>query len=160
MQYYSNVNIYKMPAEGGEPTPLTTALDKVGFRDIALSPNGNSVAYFSGEDNMTIKVKSLETGESRIAGKAERHGWNSLSWSPDGKKIAFTPASNVQGPFSRIRIISLNDGTTTPLETGLPESDYWHVSWSPDGTKLAFAAIQNGETEFWFMEDFIGLVKQ
>jgi Tol biopolymer transport system component len=160
MQYYSNVNIYKMPAEGGEPTPLTTALDKVGFRDIALSPNGNSVAYFSGEDNMTIKVKSLETGESRIAGKAERHGWNSLSWSPDGKKIAFTPASNVQGPFSRIRIISLNDGTTTPLETGLPESDYWHVSWSPDGTKLAFGAIQNGETEFWFMEDFLPLVKR
>ena len=117
------------------------------------------MAYFS-VDYMTIKVKSLETGESRIVGKAERHGWNSLSWSPDGKKLAFTPASNVQGPFSRIRIISLDDGTTTTLETGLPESDYWHVSWSPDGTKLAFLAIQNGETEFWFMEDFLPLVKQ
>jgi len=157
IQYYANENIYRMPAEGGESIPLTNASDRVAFRDIAWSPDGNSLAYFSGEDNMTIKVKSLETGQSRIVGKAERPGWNSLSWSPDGKKLAFTPASNVQGPFSRIRIISLDDGTTTTLETGLPESDYWHVSWSPDGTKLAFLALQNGETEFWFMEDFLPL---
>jgi Tol biopolymer transport system component len=158
IQYYANVNIYRMPANGGEPTPLTTDADKVAFGDIALSPGRKSVAYFSAEDNMTIKVKSLETGASRIVGKAERPGWNSLSWSPDGKKLAFTPASNVQGPFSRIRIISLDDGTTTTLETGLPESDYWHVSWSPDGTKLAFGALQNGETEFWLMENFLPLM--
>ena len=138
--------------------PLTNASDRIAFRDIAWSPDGNSLAYFSWGDNMTIKVKSLDTGASRIVGKAERHGWNSLAWSPDGKKLAFTPASNVQGPFSRIRIISLDDGTTTTLETGLPESDYWHVSWSPDGTKLAFLALQNGETEFWLMEDFLPLV--
>jgi len=158
IQYYANVNIYRIPAVGGEPQPLTAASDKVGFRDIAWSPDGNSVAYFSAEDNLTLKLKSLETGTSRVVGKAERPGWNSLSWSPDGKKLAFTPSSNVKGPFSPIRIISLEDGTTATLQTGLGEADYWHVSWSPDGTRLAFAALQGGEPELWFMEDFLPLI--
>jgi Tol biopolymer transport system component len=157
-QYYANVDIYRIPAEGGEPKALTAASDKVGFRDMAWSPDGNSVAYFSADDNLTIKVKSLETGTSRVVGKAERPGWNSLSWSPDGKKLAFTPSSNVKGPFSPIRIVSLENGTTVTLETGLGEADYWHVSWSPDGTRLAFAALQGGEPELWLMEDFLPLI--
>jgi Tol biopolymer transport system component len=159
VQYYANVNIYRIPAEGGAVRQLTTASDKVHFRDIAWSPDRKHVAYFSAEDKKTIKVKSLESGESRVVGKAERPGWNSLSWSPDGKRLAFTPASNVQGPFSRIRIVLLDDGTTAELETGLGEQDYWHVSWSPDGTRLAFGAMRRGEPELWFMEDFVHLVK-
>lgn len=159
IQYYANVNIYRIPAEGGEPTPLTTASDRVAFRDIAWSPDGKSLAYISAEDNLTIKVKSLETGASRVVGKAERPGWNSLSWSPDGKKLAFTPASYVKAPFSPIRIISLEDGTIVTLKTGLGEADYWHVSWSPDGKRLAFLAIQGGEPELWLMSDFLHLVK-
>ena len=154
----AQVNIYRIPAEGGEPIPLTNASDRISFGNIAWSPDGNSLAYFSGEDGTTIKVKSLATGASRIVGKTERPGWNSLSWSPDGKKLAFTPAAGLQGPLSRIRIISLDDGTTKTLETGLPPSDYWHVSWSPDGTKLAFCAQQGEGTEFWLMEDFLPLV--
>ena len=160
IQYYANVNIYRIPAEGGEPTPLTTASDGIAFRDIAWSPDGKSMAYFSAEDNLTIKVKSLETGGSRAVGKAERSGWNSLSWSPDGKKLAFTPSSYVKAPFSPIRIVSLEDGTTVTLKTGLGEADYWHVSWSPDGKRLAFLAIQGGEPELWLMKDFLPLVKQ
>lgn len=155
IQYYANVNIYKIPAEGGEPIQLTADSDRVGFRDIAWSPDGSSVAYFSAEDHLTIKVKSLESGDSRAVGKAERPGWNSLSWSPDGKRLAFTPSSNVKGPLSAIRIISLEDGTTTTLQTGLGEADYWQVSWSPDGTRLAFTALQGGDPELWFMEDFL-----
>jgi Tol biopolymer transport system component len=161
IEYYANVDIYRVPAEGGEPRPITAALDRVGFRSIAWSPDGNSVAYFSGDDNSTIKtirVKSLQTGTSRVVGQAELPGWNSLAWSPDGKKLAFTPSSNMKGPFSRIRIISLENLATVTLETGLPEADYWHVSWSPDGRRLAFAALQGGEAELWMMEDFLPLI--
>jgi Tol biopolymer transport system component len=161
IEYYANVDIYRIPAEGGEPRPLTAASDRVGFRNVAWSPDGNSVAYFSGEDNSTIKtikVKSLQTGASRVVGQAERPGWNSLTWSPDGKKLAFTPSSFVKGPFSRIRIISLESLATVTLETGLPEADYWHVSWSPDGKRLAFAAIQGEEPELWMMADFLPLI--
>jgi len=161
IQYYANVDIYRVPAEGGEPRPITAASDRVGFRNIAWSPDGNSVAYFSGEDNSTIKtikVKSLQTGTSRVVGQAEFPGWNSLAWSPDGKKLAFTPSTAVKGPFSRIRIISLENLGTVTLETGLPEADYWHVSWSPDGRRLAFGALQGGEAELWMMEGFLPLI--
>jgi Tol biopolymer transport system component len=161
IQYYANVDIYRVPADGGEPKPITVASDRVGFRSIAWSPDGNSVAYFSGEDNSTIKtikVKSLQSGTSRVVGQAERPGWNSLAWSPDGKKLAFTPSSFVKGPFSRIRIISLEDSTTVTIETGLPEADYWHVSWSPDGKRLAFLALQGGDAELWMMEVFLPLI--
>jgi len=158
IEYYAKVNIYSIPAGGGEPRPLTAASDRVGFRSIAWSPDGNAIAYISGEDNLTIKVKSLQTGASRVVGKAERPGWNSLAWSPDGKKLAFTPSSYVKGPFSRIRLISLEDSSTVTLDTGLPEADYWHVSWSPDGKRLAFAAIQGEEPELWMMKDFRHLV--
>ena len=110
------IQVCRIPAGGGESTPLTTASDGVAFRDIA--------------------------------------------WSPDGKKLAFTPSSNLKGPFSPIRIVSLEDGTTVTLKTGLGEADYWHVSWSPDSKRLAFLAIQGGEPELWLMKDFLPLVQR
>jgi Tol biopolymer transport system component len=158
IQYYADVNIYRIPAGGGEPRPLTTASDGVSFRNIALSPDGNFVAYFSVEDNRTIKVKSLQTGASRVVGKTEGPGANSLAWSPDGKQLAFTTSSGEKGPLSRIRIVSLEDLTTVTLQVGFPEADYWHVSWSPDGKRLAFVALQGGDPELWLMEDFLPLI--
>ena len=32
--------------------------------------------------------------------------------------------------------------------------------WSPDGEKLAFVGFEGGEAEFWFMEDFLPLLKK
>jgi Tol biopolymer transport system component len=33
------------------------------------------------------------------------------------------------------------------------------LDWSPDGEKIAFTGWSGGDKEFWFMEDFLPLVK-
>ncbi len=56
----------------------------------------------------------------------------SLSWSPDGRSLAFTGAMN--GPFTDIYLFDSQDGSSRRLTERLGES-YFPV-WSPDGKML------------------------
>jgi len=55
--------------------------------------------------------------------------------------------------------MSLEDGSIVDIETGLFETSIYHLDWSPDGKKFVFAGWQGGDREFWFMEDFLHLIK-
>ncbi|HEY1403498.1 MAG TPA: hypothetical protein VGB05_05185 [Pyrinomonadaceae bacterium] len=78
-----------------------------------------------------------------------------LSWSPDGSKIAFSVYDS-QGQ-SDIYTVNLADGAVTGLTTAAtPGVDYRSPAWSPDGRQIAltrstFTFIPGGDGEIYVM---------
>jgi len=81
-------------------------------------------------------------------------GHSSLSWSPDGKELAYTSSS-------RLMVVSVGGGEPREVETGFLKEGVWdfHIDWSPDGKKFVFSAGYGGENELWLMENFLPKTK-
>jgi len=148
------LNIYIVPAEGGEVRQLTSEVDRVDYAAIKWAPDGNHIAYFSLDK--TINIKPVQGGEPRVVVNVENvHGHCELSWSPDGKELAYTSKG-------RIMVVSLGGGEPREIRTGIlnEEVQNFHIDWSPDGKKFAFTAGLGGDEELWLMEGFLPLIKK
>ena len=162
-------NIYMISAEGGEARSITSASDEVASSPIAPSPDGKWVAYFSHDSALSegkappeesnagancIKIKPIDGGPSRIVTQVHHlSGHEELSWSPDGKMIAYNADMGIW-------VVPANGGEPKQVETGLDKSLIQnHVSWSPDGRTLAFSGYRIADPMLWLMEDFLPLVK-
>jgi len=158
---FVEVNIYTVPANGGDPKALTSDSDSVKFCSIAWSPDGKLIAYFSSDEENsrsgTLKILSLNDGFSRVVGKIQMvHAHKELAWSPDSKRIAL----NGPGVYAKvIRVISIKDGSIEDIETDLVDIKIFHLDWSPNGDRFVFSGYQGDSPEFWLMEDFLSLVK-
>jgi Tol biopolymer transport system component len=132
------VDIYTMPAEGGEPIKITKSPGQDRFP--CWSPDGKRVAFIRYSDPpkdktyiMNICIVSAEGGEvKQITSESDKVFWSCLDWSPDGKSIAY---------FSKDKTIKV-----IPAEGGEPRvivhvdklSNHAEMAWSPDGKKLAY----------------------
>jgi len=150
-------DICTVPAGGGKPSVLTTVSDGVNFGPIAWSPDGNRIAYYSETDraSSTVILKTVSAngeGRVRIIGTVdEPHYGKEFAWSPDSKRIAFN------GPDGKtISIMSVEDGSTVNIETGLIDSNVGtQLDWSHDGARLVFVGGKGESSEFWTMENFL-----
>ncbi len=113
-----------------------TVARRVG-RDLAFSPDGNYLAAFARRDGgrSLLIFDVLRGGISRAIDMDVEQQF-SLSWSPDGKKIAF--AGNREGDFD-IYLIDLDTEqveqiTKDPIYDGGP-------AFSPDGRSLVFTSV-------------------
>jgi Tol biopolymer transport system component len=142
------MNVYTVPTGGGEPLAITTDADSVTWAEIAYSPDGRMLAYFT---PTALKVRPLSGGEARVV--VELDGINAhteLAWSPDGERIAYTGAGSIW-------TVTLEGGEPQEVRTGVlsPYSQNVHIDWSPDGKKIAFSASAGGEPELWLISDFL-----
>jgi Tol biopolymer transport system component/beta-lactamase regulating signal transducer with metallopeptidase domain len=149
------VNIHIVPAEGGESRQLTSESDAVAFAPIAWSPDGKLIAYQSADkddspDGIALRVIPLAGGKPRVVGRMQgRSGMNTeLAWSPDSRRIALNADQ-------KIKILSLDDGSTVDITPDLANNGIYHLDWSRDGERLVFAGYERGDTEFWLMENFL-----
>jgi Tol biopolymer transport system component len=152
----NKTTIFKIPAEGGEPKKIPAGSANVAWADLDWSPDGKSMAFFSKEAGAlagTLNVITLEGGEPRVICQVREVSEESdLSWSPDGQKIAFTS----QG---KIWVVLAEGGEPAEVKTDI-DADAIMLDWSPDGRKIAFTGRSGADKEFWFMEDFLHLLKK
>jgi Tol biopolymer transport system component len=71
----------------------------------------------------------------------------SMSWSPDGRYLAFSSVCNES--HSRIYIYDMDDQAVSQIT---PKDDYaGFPDWSPNGEKIAYASDQTGNVDIFIM---------
>ena len=147
--------IFKIQAEGGTPQKITTESNHVTAGGIDWSPDGKTIAYFSKKADTpegTLNIIPLAGGETREVCQVQNiRAHDDLSWSPDGTKIAYTS----QG---KIWVVSADGGKPEEVKTDV-DAYAGTLDWSPDGRKIAFSGEIGSDIEFWFMEDFLQLIR-
>jgi len=133
-----NWDIYVKQVGRGEPLRLTTdpAVEVVPV----WSPDGSEIAFWrwSGGAGSIYTVPSLGGAERKLYESREALLDDGLSWSPDGRCLAFPERSAVESP-SRIYLLSLDTRQKIPL-TSPPPTPFGDLlpEFSPDGKQVAF----------------------
>jgi eukaryotic-like serine/threonine-protein kinase len=126
--------VYRMPVLGG--TPQLVARDVDGGPTI--SPDGKRMVYVRANDPEAGKYRLLSSNvdgsDEKILQIAPNPSPDTLSWSPDGKRIAFISyaQSNAQGQIS---IFDLASSKESPL-TSFPDRVFNDLAWTPEGRGL------------------------
>lgn len=142
-------------------TVSVAAQDAVFFQDVEWSPDGNRLAFsrmrmetVDGKRKMSADVwiaNADGTGRTMI-GTSELNEYF-VSWSPNGKRIAYGAAD----PVTRRSdiFISNSDGTgTRKLSDGQARSSQPAIS--PDGNRIVFASTRDTEKYQLYMMDSDG----
>lgn len=154
--------VYGLTVGDGRTAAVSLSLapgDGCGCLDApAWSPDGSRIAYLDGavyRDNggVTAAVAVMNadgSGRHPITPSQFMAGWPlSLSWSPDGTKIAYDGGSNPLG--GQVSIANADGSGSSAVVQG------YGPAWSPDGSKIAFIRIDaTGETAGIFVTDPTG----
>ena len=117
---------------GGDPEKV---VDAGGFE---VSPDGTHLALASGRDIQLVSLADSEPDEdpariARIRGSA-----GSLTWSPDGRRLAFV--SN-RGDHAFIGVVERDGSSLRYLDPSVARDG--SPVWGPDGRSIAYLRIPN-----------------
>ena len=155
----AEISLYHDGAQAGKTTALENdAVRSLGLVDYpgdwpALSPDGNSLAYYY---EGALRVRLLTTGESFIV---MNDAYNPV-WSPDGSKIAYTQDnySNMNWMY-RIGIYDVKTGEAASLTSDEITYEY-NPSWSADSKTISFAKPDGEAPGIWMKNISTGNVAQ
>jgi Tol biopolymer transport system component/DNA-binding winged helix-turn-helix (wHTH) protein len=101
------------------------------------SPDGLFIAFsrYANAEHDIYVVSAIGGTERKLYFGAPAHP--PLSWSPDGKLIAFTAKDSNQNTYS-INLLSVENLDTRKLTDPGAEQQDWAPAFSPDGKELAF----------------------
>jgi len=132
--------IYSVGVSGGTPKQLVASPDGATDSGPQLSPNGAQLAFVrdavaaDGTETVTLEVAPAAGGDATeladtLAPTVD--GGQHLSFSPDGKTIAYAGDYSNQGIFT----VAVSGGASAQLTS---DSDYWPI-FSPDGSTVFFS---------------------
>jgi len=145
--------LYLQKVEGGEWTPLTTALDRTNYH-LVWSPDGSKI-LFGNKDfalfNVEVATKKLVKVDESNMLKNDEFYWeiSDYGWSPDGNWICYTQVQYNRN--SQVFIYSLAQGKRYAVTDDF--FDNLHPSFDADGRFLYYLSSRNFELKMDFYED-------
>lgn len=136
----SDHQLWRADPEGEHARLLTRASFHVDA--VAISPDDQSIAVRGGYDGGHMKIFVLPASggipQPILPGDVEQ---GSLTWSPDGTKIAFGDVPEAYGVPSGNERLHIYNLRSRRIED-VPQSEgLWSARWSPDGRYLAATTI-------------------
>jgi serine/threonine protein kinase/Tol biopolymer transport system component len=135
----NNLNLYRAAVLGGEPRQIVRDVDS----DIAFSPNGNRMAYFRGNDPISGESRLLSanpdgTDEKVLLVQNTASPPLFLSWTPDGKQIAYAFRQGHVGPkaLGGVGLFDFASVKSSTLAT-FTANVLYELHWLPNGRGLA-----------------------
>lgn len=112
----------------------------------ALSPQGKRIAFSRYDDRGVWLANVKNPTETLILLDAQ--GWGT-SWSPDGKKVAWTKRRNNDYMIAVVDIVEGDDWNLFDSEDqDSPfQAIYYNFTWSPDSRYIVFKGIRNRQAE-------------
>jgi Tol biopolymer transport system component/DNA-binding winged helix-turn-helix (wHTH) protein len=140
--------LWRIPATGGTPRPITSSAASLGIP--AIARRGNLLAYVVNEINENfwrIDLNLASPGQAAAPVRLEsssRQQWDP-SYSQDGRRLAF--GSNRSGSDQIWVSDAQGDGAVqiTHFEDTRPGCP----RWSPDGASIAFSAAHNVNSDIY-----------
>jgi Tol biopolymer transport system component len=130
----STSDLATIAADGSDPVTLTFS-DDFEYSQPAWSPDGRTIAYTSGADDIWA-MSATGTDPRDLTPRTPKENDEEAAWSPDGRTIAF--ATN-RGPHEDVEIFLMNrDGSHQRVVPTLA-GDNNQPAWSPDGRRLTFS---------------------
>jgi len=142
-----NADVFVMNTDGSNPVNLTKwdkTNETAGVG--SWSPDGTGIAFFSdrnGKDD--IYVMSAETIRSRVVLAEPDHDLRVPSFSPDGRRIAYSREDPDKS--GELRILDLDTKRSTLVKK--TELAVTPAAWSPSGEFLAFHDRVSGNSEIF-----------
>jgi TolB protein len=97
------------------------------------SPAGKRIAYVNADGTLFVRAANGK-GARRISARYDTGGSRArATWSPDGRRLAWTSAMNGQGV---LRIATIK-APVTVRTVSLPDVTFGNPDWSPDGRHFA-----------------------
>ena len=152
-----NSEIYVMNADGSNQQNLTNSPDD-NFHP-SWSPDGKRIAFsarrdghFIGEDGITSEIYLMDAdGRNQQKLTENRTNDESPSWSPDGKRIAFS--ADRKGDFTNYEIYVMDADGKNQQKLTENRGDDVSPSWSPDGKQITFSSYRdNNQGEIYVMD--------
>ena len=144
-----NYEIYVMDADGANLQRLTN--DRHHDRYPSWSPDGKRIIFsskreghFRGEAGITYELYVMDTdggNEQRLTENRKNDSFP--SWSPDGKRIAFS--SDRKGDLQNSEIYVMDADGRNPQRLTENRRFDEDPSWSPDGERIAFWSNREAE---------------
>ena len=137
-------NIYRAPVLGGTPKTVAQDVDSA----FTFSPDGKRMAYIRANAPEVGKYRLLSANvdgsDEKVLSISPMRGLpRSLSWSPDGKKIAY-PELQPEGAFGGINLFDIDSGKIRLLT--YPDKAPFEVKYSGSGDGLFVIYRQKGPT--------------
>jgi serine/threonine protein kinase len=126
-------------------TQVQPAAD-VYYNGLRFSPDGNYL-YFVRSDPGNADLRYLYRAPL-LGGTPERLAEDvdsNITFSPDGRKIAFMRYDNPEPGKYRLIVRSLDSGQETALATGANGQAFYNPAWSPDGKTILCVVNQPGD---------------
>jgi eukaryotic-like serine/threonine-protein kinase len=145
---------YIMPAAGGEPIRVIEAsAGAARYSAPAWSPDGARLAMTSYatsglQGQHSVEIVSIGTREStRIELPGTETSRLDLSWSPDGRYLAYVEAVQQQSEIAHLRLLRLADRASfIIIKTG---ANVRHPHWSATGRYLFYVCNCVGSADLW-----------
>ena len=119
---------------------------EVNYNGLRFSPDGNYL-YFVRSDPGNAELKYLYRAPL-LGGTPERLAEDvdsNITFSPDGRKIAFMRYDNPEPGKYRLIVRSLDNGEDTVLASGPNGQAFYNPAWSPDGKTILCVVLQPGD---------------
>lgn len=140
--------LHRIPATGGQPTPIDTGFAVRCNNDHGFSPDGSHLVISDqsqGDRRSRIYILPAAGGVPRQVTPLGPSYWH--GWSPDGKTLAY--CAERQGLYD-IYTMPVEGGNETRL-TSAPGLDDG-PDYSPDGRFLYFNSDREGRMQIWRMK--------